>query len=106
LSFPSAVRLGDLKRFEDVLKSYGRLFQKDHTYTLILRLRHNVIKTAVRSIGLSYSRISLVDITKKLMLESPEEAEFIIAKVVCLGEVDDTGTKSIFVRLGRLLEMV
>lgn len=66
-----------------MLKSYGALFQKDHTYTLILRLRHNVIKTAVRSIGLSYSRISLVDITKKLMLESPEEAEFIIAKVVC-----------------------
>jgi 26S proteasome regulatory subunit N3 len=79
--------LGDLKRFEDVLKSYGALFQKDHTYTLILRLRHNVIKTAVRSIGLSYSRISLVDITKKLLLESPEEAEFIIAKVVCQKEL-------------------
>jgi 26S proteasome regulatory subunit N3 len=97
--------LGDLKRFEDVLKSYGALFQKDHTYTLILRLRHNVIKTAVRSIGLSYSRISLVDITKKLLLESPEEAEFIIAKVVFKGVLMTLQLNSTFVRLDRLLEM-
>ncbi|XP_059481246.1 probable 26S proteasome non-ATPase regulatory subunit 3 [Neocloeon triangulifer] len=83
-----AVRLGDLKRFEDGLKNYGSLFQRDHTYTLILRLRHNVIKTAVRAIGLSYSRISLVDITKKLMLESPEEAEFIIAKAIRDGVIE------------------
>lgn len=87
-----------------MLKSYGVLFQKDHTYTLILRLRHNVIKTAVRSIGLSYSRISLVDITKKLMLESPEEAEFIIAKVACQ-KVD--ASMEIYPPLfDRLLEMV
>ncbi|CAB3377754.1 Hypothetical predicted protein [Cloeon dipterum] len=83
-----AVRLGDLQRFEDVLKNYGTLFQKDHTYTLILRLRHNVIKTAVRAIGLSYSRISLVDITKKLLLDSPEEAEFIIAKAIRDGVIE------------------
>lgn len=77
----SAVRLGDLQRFGEVLRNYGNQFQKDHTYTLILRLRHNVIKTAIRAIGLSYSRISLHDITRKLMLDSPNEAEFIIAKV-------------------------
>ena len=45
------------------------------------RLHHNVIKTGVRMISLSYSRISLVDVADKLQLDSAEEAEFIVAKV-------------------------
>ncbi len=32
-------------------------------------------------INLSYSRISLADIAQKLLLDSPEDAEFIVAKV-------------------------
>lgn len=36
----------------------------------------------VRMISLSYSRISLADIAQKLQLDSPEDAEFIVAKVV------------------------
>ena len=47
----------------------------------IFRLRHNVIKTGVRMINLSYSRISLTDVADKLTLDSPEDAEFIVAKV-------------------------
>lgn len=35
----------------------------------------------VRMISLSYSRISLADIAVKLQLDSPEDAEFIVAKV-------------------------
>lgn len=35
----------------------------------------------VRMISLSYSRISLADIAQKLQLDSPEDAEFIVAKV-------------------------
>lgn len=50
-----------------------------------MRLRHNVIKTGVRMINLSYSRISLADIADKLQLDSPEDAEFIIAKVIVVG---------------------
>lgn len=45
------------------------------------RLRHNVIKTGVRMISLSYSRISLKDICLKLQLDSEEDAEYIVAKV-------------------------
>ena len=62
--------------------------QADHTYTLIIRLRHNVIKTAIRSISLSYSRISLADIAAKLMLDSPEDAEFIVAKAIRDGVIE------------------
>lgn len=41
-----------------------------------------MIKAGVRMINLSYSRISLTDIAQKLQLDSPEDAEFIVAKVM------------------------
>ena len=78
----SAVRTGNLPKFNEVLSQYGPKFQTEDTYTLIIRLRHNVIKTGVRMINLSYSRISLVDIAQKLTLDSPEDAEYIVAKVI------------------------
>nr|CAG4649210.1 EOG090X03QW [Scapholeberis mucronata] len=83
-----AVRLGDIHKFNQVLESYGKIFQADHTYTLIIRLRHNVIKTAIRAISLSYSRISLADIAQKLMLDSAEDAEFIVAKAIRDGVIE------------------
>lgn len=77
-----AVRLGNLQRFGEVLENFGTQFQHDNTYILILRLRHNVIKTAIRKINLSYSRISLQDISSKLGLDSDEDAKFIVSKAI------------------------
>ncbi|CAG9771952.1 unnamed protein product [Ceutorhynchus assimilis] len=85
-----AVRMGNLQRFGEVLENFGPQFRQDHTYTLILRLRHNVIKTALRSIGLAYSRISLQDIAQKLGLDSAEDAEFIVAKAIRDGVIEAT----------------
>lgn len=85
-----AVRMGNLHRFGEVLENFGPQFRQDHTFTLILRLRHNVIKTAIRSIGLSYSRISPQDIAKKLGLDSAEDAEFIVAKAIRDGVIEAT----------------
>jgi 26S proteasome regulatory subunit N3 len=76
-----AVRNGDLDLFSNTLDSYGAQFQMERTYTLIVRLRHNVIKTGIRMISLSYSRISLEDIAEKLKLDSSIDAEYIVAKV-------------------------
>lgn len=42
---PPAVRTGNLAKFNQVLDQFGDKFQADGTYTLIIRLRHNVIKT-------------------------------------------------------------
>jgi 26S proteasome regulatory subunit N3 len=83
-----AVRVGDLSRFSKTLSTYTKLFQADKTYSLILRLRHNVIKTGIRTISLAYSRISLADITKKLHLESEEDAEYIVAKAIRDGVIE------------------
>ena len=52
----AAVRTGDLVQFGHMLDQCGERFQKERTYTLIVRLRHNVIKTGIRMISLSYSR--------------------------------------------------
>uniref|UniRef100_A0A8C3L9Z3 26S proteasome non-ATPase regulatory subunit 3 n=1 Tax=Chrysolophus pictus TaxID=9089 RepID=A0A8C3L9Z3_CHRPC len=85
---PAAVRTGNLAKFNQVLDQFGDKFQADGTYTLIIRLRHNVIKTGVRMISLSYSRISLADIAQKLQLDSPEDAEFIVAKAIRDGVIE------------------
>lgn len=83
-----AIRGGHLDTFNEVLRQYGKKFIVDETYTLIVRLRHNVIKTGVRQISLSYSRISLADIAHKLQLDSPEDAEYIVAKAVRDGVIE------------------
>jgi hypothetical protein len=70
------------------LNRHAAQFRDDHTYTLILRLHHNVIKTAIRTMSLAYSRISLADIAKKLRLESSNDAEYIIAKVRFINNLD------------------
>ena len=81
LQLTQAVKSGDLVRFADVVKNFADQFNTDHNYTLIMRLHHNVVKTAVRTISLAYSKITFADIAQKLLLDSPEDAEFIVAKV-------------------------
>eukprot|EP01134_Creolimax_fragrantissima_P001123 CFRG1123T1 len=85
-----AVHRGDLVLFNETVESNIDKFQADKTYTLILRLRHNVIKTGVRRICQSYSAISLLDICSKLHLESTEDAEYIVAKAIRDGAVAAT----------------
>lgn len=85
-----AVRTGNLKRFNEMLEKFGPKFQADHTYTLIIRLRHNVIKTAIRMISQSYSRIYLKNIAEKLMLDNVEDAEYIVSKAIRDGVIEAT----------------
>ena len=73
--------MGNLQKFHDHLNEFHTQFQQDRTYILIQRLRHNVIKTGLRAISTSYSRILLKDIASKLALDAPEDVEFIVAKV-------------------------
>lgn len=88
LPIVQAVRVGDLSLFQATLQQHEALFLRDKTYSLILRLRHNVIKTGIRRISLAYSRISLADITRKLHLDSEEDAEYVIAKAIRDGVID------------------
>merc|ERR1719272_1595206 len=85
-----AVRTGDLKDFQEMMQKHEALYKKDKTFTLINRLRYNVIKTGLRSINLSYSRISLQDICTKLGLESEQDAAGVVAKAIVDGVIDAT----------------
>jgi len=88
LELTQAVRLGNLTRFAATLEAHRNKFSADHTLMLIVRLRHNVIKTGLRTISLSYSKIPLEDVAAKLALDSREDAEFIVAKAVRDGVIE------------------
>ncbi|PYI14587.1 terpenoid synthase [Aspergillus violaceofuscus CBS 115571] len=83
-----AVSVGDMDGFLNIVNTYTATFRKDGTYTLILRLRQNVIKTGIRMMSLSYSRISLRDICLRLGLDSEESAEYIVAKAIRDGVIE------------------
>ncbi|RAO73108.1 uncharacterized protein BHQ10_009120 [Talaromyces amestolkiae] len=85
-----AVSTGDLDGFLNIVNTHGATFRKDGTYTLILRLRQNVIKTGIRVMSIAYSRISLRDICLRLGLHSEESAEYIVAKAIRDGVIDAT----------------
>ncbi|KAJ2904560.1 putative 26S proteasome regulatory subunit rpn3 [Zalerion maritima] len=85
-----AVRVGNLEDFETAIVDHEDTFKRDGTYTLILRLRQNVIKTGIRMMSLSYSRISLRDICIRLHLNSEESAEYIVAKAIRDGVIEAT----------------
>lgn len=89
----NAVRIGDLELFRRVADEYSKTFHTDRTHNLIVRLRHNVIRTGLRNISISYSRISLVDVAAKLRLNSDTpvaDAESIVAKAIRDGAIDAT----------------
>ena len=90
LYLAQAVRNGNLTQFQNVVKEFETQFRKDKTFILIQRLRHNVIKTGLRKINISYSKISLTDVCDKLHLDGEIDAEFIVAKAVRDGVIDAT----------------
>lgn len=88
LSLVQAVRVGNVEEFENVIKQHAEQYRHDGTYTLVLRLRQNVIKTGIRMISLSYSRISLREICLRLHLDGEESAEYIVAKAIRDGVIE------------------
>ncbi|TNY20910.1 26S proteasome non-ATPase regulatory subunit 3 [Rhodotorula diobovata] len=87
LELAQAVRVGDIEAFNRALSTHSAVFTQDRTLSLVHRLRHNVIKTALRTLSLAYSRISLGDVRAKLALDSEEDAEYIVAKAIRDGVV-------------------
>ncbi len=88
LQLTQAVRLGNLEEFNRIVLAQRDVFQADKTYTLILRLAHNVIKTGLRKINLAYSRISISDLCEKVCLDSAGTTEFVCAKAIRDGVID------------------
>ncbi|WVQ77238.1 hypothetical protein IAR50_006921 [Cryptococcus sp. DSM 104548] len=83
-----AVRIGSVPDFQAAFQAHEATFLADQTHFLILRLRHFVIKTALRTITLAYSKISLADVCIKLGLDSEEDTEYIVAKAIKDGVIE------------------
>ena len=86
------VRIGDLELFRHVAKKFSNTFNSDQTHNLIVRLWHNVLRTGLHIISISYSRIALTDVAK-LRLDSANpvaDAESIVSKAIRDGAIDAT----------------
>ncbi|GER34743.1 26S proteasome regulatory subunit S3 [Striga asiatica] len=86
-----AVWVGDLELLKKIADKYTNTFTADRTNNLIVRLRHDVIRTGLGNISISYSRISLTDIAAKLRLDSPSpvaDAQCIVSKAIRDGAID------------------
>ncbi|KAJ1461729.1 proteasome regulatory subunit C-terminal-domain-containing protein [Pelagophyceae sp. CCMP2097] len=88
LELARAVRNGDMTDYTRVVALRGARFAQDRTSTLVARLSQNVVKTGLRRITTSYSRIALVDIQAALQLDSARAAEFVAAKAIADGLID------------------
>ena len=88
LQLVQAVSSGDVTGFQSLVQRYNSTFRQDNTYTLILRLRQNVIRTGIRMMSLSYAKISLRDMCLRLGLDSEESAEYIVAKAIRDGVIE------------------
>eukprot|EP01132_Coremiostelium_polycephalum_P000410 gene410-520_t len=85
------VRVGDLDSFHQVVEQYSKSFKDDKTFTLIQRLRTNVIKAGLKKINLAYSRISFQDICTKLKFDgTTQDIMFIVSKAIKDGVIDAT----------------
>ncbi|KAE8668329.1 putative 26S proteasome non-ATPase regulatory subunit 3 [Hibiscus syriacus] len=76
----NAVRIGGLELFKSVAEKFSSTFSSDRAHNLFVRLWHNVIRTGLRNLSISYSRVSLNDVAKKLRLDTIADAESITAK--------------------------
>ena len=88
LQLVQAVRLGDLAAFRSAMEAHHKVFVADSNFTLIQRLRQNVIRAGLRNISLAYSKIKLADVAAKLGLDHPEDMESIAAKAIRDGVID------------------
>ncbi|CAP35636.1 Protein CBR-RPN-3 [Caenorhabditis briggsae] len=95
LDLSRGVRDGDVARFNHNLEQHKAEFEADDTLTLIVRLRQNVIKTAIKQISLAYSRIYIKDIAKKLYMTNETETEYIVAKAIADGAIDAVITSDV-----------
>lgn len=84
----NCVKSGDMETFKKILTQYEKVFRSDKNYSLIMRLRHTVLKFGLKKLNISYSKISLKDIQQKLGLDSIEETEQIVAKAIRDGVIE------------------
>lgn len=98
ITINQSVHQGNTELFQSILTSQPAIvdrLERDGTLSLVLRLRHNVIKAAVKRANIAYSHISLADLGARIFPKSEgpatvdgTEAEFVALKCIKDGVVD------------------
>ncbi|KAL0222206.1 hypothetical protein RCL1_002060 [Eukaryota sp. TZLM3-RCL] len=85
-----AVRGGSIEKFNSIVDSYRYQFEADGLLTLIDRLQSSVVRLGLRNILLSYSKISIVEVSKILGLSSESRPVIvgIVAKAIRDGVIE------------------
>ncbi|KAH7647786.1 hypothetical protein FG379_000412 [Cryptosporidium bovis] len=82
LELVKAVRSGDMKEFDSIIQKRSSVYQKDGTLSLIQRLPHNVIRSGLKTICSSYSRIYLDDVANHLGWDNSNDIEGVVSKAI------------------------
>lgn len=82
LLLSQAVKLGDVADFTKIKKEFESRFEMDNTITIVERIHQSVIRTAIRQISLTYSRIFIRDVALKLQSSSIEDAHDTVMKSI------------------------
>jgi 26S proteasome regulatory subunit N3 len=77
-----------MENFKSIVNKYEKIFIADKNYSLVMRLKHTVLKFGLKKLNISYSKISLKDIQNKLGLENVDETEQIVAKAIRDGVIE------------------
>uniref|UniRef100_A0A914M7E4 PCI domain-containing protein n=1 Tax=Meloidogyne incognita TaxID=6306 RepID=A0A914M7E4_MELIC len=75
------VKLGDVEGYKKVKEEFDIEFTEHKTMTLVGRIHQSVIRTAIRQIALTYSRIFISDMATKLQSPTVEDAHDTVMKV-------------------------
>ncbi|CAK5088194.1 unnamed protein product [Meloidogyne enterolobii] len=81
LIFFQVVKLGDVEGYKKVKEEFDIEFTEHKTMTLVGRIHQSVIRTAIRQIALTYSRIFISDMATKLQSPTVEDAHDTVMKV-------------------------
>ena len=82
LDVARSVRFGNIEAFVASVKQHTQFFEADRTLTFITRLHQNVVRAGLKRICITYSRISLEELAKRLFLDSVQDARYIILKAI------------------------
>ncbi|KAF7458245.1 putative 26S proteasome regulatory subunit RPN3 [Cryptosporidium felis] len=82
LELVKAVRSGDMKEFDLNIEKRGFIYKRDGTLSLVKRLAHNVIRSGLKTICSSYSRIYLDDIADYFGWDNSHDVEGVVTKAI------------------------
>lgn len=90
LALVLAVKEGSVQKFQSAISQYGAtVYSPDGLLSLVRRLKHTVVRSGLRTIAATYSRIKLVDVAERLGLGSDiGDATSIVQKAIADGVID------------------